>query len=125
MVRRGFSDPHDLLHIVDHIANGVEMNFSGVDEDDWQRAFYSTQNSGAAPGSAITVTVLYARAVNARMSRVRWVPWAAVLRCPCLLPTEEHGQASTPAHGTRTGPFAHRPRGTRKGAEPGILTPPR
>src|SRR4051812_11287924 len=48
---------------------------------------YDSPAGPTAPrGTALAATAL--RAVNARMS---WVPWAAVLRCPC--PTDRRGGA--------------------------------
>ncbi len=43
------------------IANGNEEDYSGVETDDNQRVFYSSQKSGASPGSRVTFTVSYNR----------------------------------------------------------------
>ncbi len=55
------------LSIPDHLANGSEPDLSGAEPGvgchEWERIFYSTQNSGALPGQPLTFSVTYDRPV--------------------------------------------------------------
>lgn len=55
--------------LVARMANCVEQEFAGREINDWERVFYSTQNSGAHEGDPVTFTVAYDRDVPVQTIR--------------------------------------------------------
>ncbi|MGE3109378.1 MAG: ADP-ribosylglycohydrolase family protein [Phycisphaerales bacterium] len=59
-----FVYPYDYgFSLVPRICNAEESDFSGVEANDWERVFYSTQGSGDPPGIELAFSVTYSRDV--------------------------------------------------------------
>jgi hypothetical protein len=50
-------------------ANGLEQDFSGAEEPQTRRGYYSTQNAGTPQGGSVTLSVVYDRAVPVEVVR--------------------------------------------------------
>ncbi|MBC7773082.1 MAG: ADP-ribosylglycohydrolase family protein [Pyrinomonadaceae bacterium] len=55
--------------LVARLANGIEQDFAGRELNNWERVFYSTQNSNLKEGDPVTFTVTYDRDVPVQTVR--------------------------------------------------------